>query len=242
MGNEVFLTVVIPAYNEEKRLPETLKKIHEYLAKKNFTYEIIVVDDGSRDGTIKVAESFQELEPGLRVLRNPRNMGKGFTVRNGMLNGRGKLLLFTDSDLSTPIEDFDKFLPQFEKGYDVVIGSRALAESDIKVSQPIHRVIMGKVFNLIVRTMFWTKIKDTQCGFKCFTRAAVQAVFPKQQVWGFGFDVEVLFIARKLGFKICEYPVEWSDSPDTRVSPIRDSVDMFIDLVKIRWDLRKIRC
>jgi dolichyl-phosphate beta-glucosyltransferase len=241
VANEVFLSVIIPAYNEEKRLPKTLEKIHDYLSKKDFDYEVIVVDDGSRDLTVKVAEEFKANHPKLRIVKNPGNMGKGFAVRNGMLNGHGKYLLFTDSDLSTPIEEFEGFLPELEKGYDIVIGSRSLKESDIKIRQPIHRVFMGKVFNLIVRTMFWTNIKDTQCGFKCFSRQVAQAVFPKQQVWGFGFDVEVLFLARKLGYKILEFPVEWSDSPDTRVSPIKDSVMMFLELLKIRWRLLKYR-
>lgn len=240
MAKEIFLSVIIPAYNEEKRLPKTLEKIHEYLREKEFDYEIIVVDDGSRDATVQVAEKYRSVEPKLRLVKNPKNMGKGYAVRNGMLNGRGKYLLFTDSDLSTPITEFDSFLPELEKGYDVVIGSRALAESDIKIRQPLYRVLMGKVFNLIVRTMFWTSIRDTQCGFKCFSSRAAQAVFPKQEVWGFGFDVEVLFIARKLGFKILEFPVEWSDSPDTRVSPIRDSLRMFLELLKIRWKLLRL--
>jgi len=237
---EIFLSVIIPAYNEERRLPKTLEKIHEYLAKKDFDYEIIVVDDGSKDSTVRIAEGFKAVEPKLRVVKNPQNMGKGYAVRNGMLNGRGKYLLFTDSDLSTPIEEFDRFLPRLLNGYDVIIGSRALKDSNIKVRQPMHRVIMGRGFNLLVRTLFWTDIKDTQCGFKCFSREAAQAVFPKQEVWGFGFDVEVLFIARKLGFKVLEFPVEWSDSPDTKVSALKDSVRMFLELLKIRWRLRRI--
>ncbi|WP_227762450.1 dolichyl-phosphate beta-glucosyltransferase [Zhaonella formicivorans] len=237
----LFLSVIIPAYNEEKRLPGTLERIHQYLQKKGFAYEIIVVDDGSRDKTVWVAEEFKKKDSNLRIVKNPRNMGKGFTVRNGMLNGRGRYLLFTDSDLSTPIEEFDRFLPRFEQGYDIVIGSRALRDSVIKVSQPWYRVFMGKTFNLIVRTMFWTRIKDTQCGFKCFTREAARAVFPRQTVWGFGFDVEVLFIARKLGYKICEFPVEWSDSPDTKVNAIKDSAKMFWELLKIRLNLLRMR-
>lgn len=238
---EVFLSVIIPAYNEEKRLPPTLERISAYLKAKGFTYEILVVDDGSRDRTAQVAEKYKLKEPQVKVLKNPKNMGKGYAVRHGMLKGKGKYLLFTDSDLSTPIEEFDAFLPQLEKGYDVVIGSRALKESVIKVSQPWYRVFMGKTFNLIVRLMFWTRIKDTQCGFKCFTRQAAREVFTRQTVWGFGFDVEVLFIARKLGYKICEYPVEWTNSPDTRVHALKDSVKMFWELLKIRWGLFKIK-
>lgn len=235
--NEIFLSIIIPAYNEEKRLPATLERIHSYLQGKPFAYEIIVVDDGSRDNTVKIAASYREKIPGLRVLRNPQNMGKGYAVRNGMLEAKGKYVLFTDSDLSTPVEELDRFLPQFARGYDIVIGSRALRESVIKVSQPAYRVLMGKTFNLIVRTLFWTRIRDTQCGFKCFTREAAQAVFPRQAVWGFGFDVEVLFLARKMGYRICEFPVEWSDSPDTRVRALRDSLRMFLELLKIRWNL-----
>lgn len=238
---EVFLTVIIPAYNEEKRLPPTLKEISAYLQEKGFSYEILVVDDGSQDRTAEVAEKFKRQEPRLKVLRNPKNMGKGYAVRHGMLKGRGQYLLFSDSDLSTPIQELDAFLRQHQKGYPIVIGSRALKDSIIEVSQPWYRVFMGKTFNLIVRLMFWTRIKDTQCGFKSFTRQAAREVFTRQTVWGFGFDVEVLFIARKLGYKICEYPVRWINSPDTRVHALKDSMKMFWELLKIRWRLFKLK-
>ncbi|MDS1029675.1 glycosyltransferase family 2 protein [Bacillota bacterium LX-D] len=241
MSQRIFLSVVIPAYNEEKRLPKTLQKISSFLQGKDYAYEILVVNDGSKDGTKQVAEDFQKKDLNIRVIDNPQNMGKGYAVRNGMLQARGQYFLFTDSDLSTPIEELDKFWSKFQEGYQVVIGSRALKNSVIKVSQPFYRVLMGKTFNVIVRFLFWTRIKDTQCGFKCFTQEAAQAVFPKQQIWGFGFDVEVLFIARKLGYKICEYPVEWVNSPDTRVSALKDSLKMFWELLKIRSSLRKIK-
>jgi dolichyl-phosphate beta-glucosyltransferase len=239
--NKPFLSIVIPAYNEEKRLPGTLDNIISYLQTKPYTAEIIVVDDGCKDNTKKVAESFISQFPNLRVVDYGQNRGKGYAVRFGMLQAKGDIVLFSDSDLSTPIEELEKFLPKFEEGYDIVIGSRALKDSIITVSQPWYRVFMGKTFNLIVRTLFWTRITDTQCGFKAFTRKAVQDIFPRQTVFGFGFDVEVLFIGKKLGYKIAECPVIWENSEDSRVSAIKDSIKMFWDLLVIRNRLRGIK-
>jgi len=235
MSEELFLSVIIPAYNEEKRLGDTLDKIQEYLGGKQWTWEVIVVDDGSKDGTVDLVEDREESFPGLRLVKNATNRGKGFSVRNGMMRGKGKYLLFTDSDLSTPIGDLDKLIERLEQGdCDIAIGSRALPESNITVPQPGHRVFMGRVFNGLVRVLFGTDIRDTQCGFKVFRREAAEAIFPKQSVWRFGFDVEILFIGERLGFQVCEVPVTWENSEDSRVSALKDSLSMFLDLIRIR--------
>ncbi|MDX2177751.1 MAG: glycosyltransferase family 2 protein [Candidatus Sumerlaeia bacterium] len=228
------LSVVIPAYNEESRLPATIRAVEKYLADRGGAWELIVVDDGSRDGTVAAAEGAFS-SPGSRVLRNPANMGKGASVKNGMLAARGRLRLFSDADLSTPIEEFEKLAKALEGGAQVAIGSRAMAESRLEKRQPIHRETMGRVFNLIVRAVALGGIKDTQCGFKLFTAEAARAVFPRQRLNGFSFDVETLVLARKLGFRIAEVPVRWIDSPNSRVSPVRDSLRMFADVVRIRF-------
>jgi dolichyl-phosphate beta-glucosyltransferase len=225
------ISVVIPAYNEEKRIGKTLKRLSSYLSKKKYDYEIIVVDDGSRDKTVQVAKSFANKK--LRILKNRENMGKGASVRKGMLAARKKFVLFSDSDLSTPIEEIGGFM-KLRKKYDVIIGSRALKGSKIKIKQPFYRVLMGKVFNLFVNLLVVWGIKDTQCGFKLFKRDAAQKIFKKQSFNGFGFDVEVLFIAKKLGYRIREMPVVWINSPDTKVSAVKDSIMMFVDLLRIR--------
>ena len=240
MSEELDLTVIIPAYNEEKRLGGTLEKIRAYLDGKPWSYEVIVVDDGSRDGTVDLVEKWEKGFPQLRHVKNATNRGKGFSVRNGMLRGKGRLLLFTDSDLSTPIEDIDKLMDAIDGGCDMAIGSRAIEGSNVLVSQPAYRVFMGKVFNLLVRIIFGSSIRDTQCGFKLFRREAAEVIFPRQTIWRFGFDVEIVFIGERLGYRVCEVPVIWENSEETKVSALRDSVSMFLDLIRIRWRLRKI--
>ena len=198
------------------------------------------MDDGSRDGTVDLVEKWEKQFPQLRHVKNASNRGKGFSVRNGMLRGKGRLLLFTDSDLSTPIEDIDKLMNAIDGGCDIAIGSRAIEGSNIVVSQPAYRVFMGKVFNLLVRIIFTSNIRDTQCGFKLFRREAAEVIFPRQTVWRFGFDVEIVYIGERLGYRVCEVPVTWENSEETKVSALRDSVSMFLDLIRIRWRLRKI--
>ncbi|MBN2112190.1 glycosyltransferase family 2 protein [Candidatus Woesearchaeota archaeon] len=230
------LSVVIPAYNEEKRIGKTLRRITSYLDKRKDDYEIIVVDDCSKDNTVKVARFLKNKR--LKVLKNKCNLGKGGAVKNGMLAAKKKYVLFSDADLSTPIEEIEKFEKLKDK-YDILIGSRALKESDIKIKQPFYRVLMGKTFNLIVNLLVIWGVKDTQCGFKWFRKDAVKKIFPKQTFNGFSFDVELLFIAKKYGYSIKEVPVTWLNSPDSKVSAVRDSIRMFMDLIKIRInDLR----
>lgn len=230
-----FLSVVVPAYNEEERLPETIAAIEAYLSRQSYTWELIVVDDGSRDDTVGAARAAFS-QPHSRVEKNPRNMGKGATIRNGMTkHARGRYRLFTDADNSTPIEETGKLLKAMRRrGADIAIGSRALKGSKLEVRQPFYREMMGRVFNTMVQLLAVPGIHDTQCGFKLFTRKAAEEIFPRQTLDGFSFDVEVLHIARRLGFRTIEVPVRWINSPASRVSPIRDSIRMFADVVRIR--------
>ena len=196
-------------------------------------YEIIVVNDGSNDRTVDVVLGLEDNK--IRVVNNPGNKGKGFAVRNGMLNARGNVLLFSDADLSTPISELDNFLPLLERGYDVVFGSRAMKHSNIEVHQPRSRELMGKLYNKIVRATTISGIKDTQCGFKLFTKDAANKIFNLQKLDGFSFDVEILYLAKKCGFQIKEVPVTWINNPDTKINSVKDSAKMFVDLLKIRW-------
>lgn len=239
MSEETYMSIILPAYNEENRLGPTLTRIGEYLDTKNWTAEIIVVDDGSNDRTVDLVKEWMKKDVRIKLVRNPENKGKGFSVRNGMLRATGRYRLFSDSDLSTPIEELDKLLSYIGGRTDVTIGSRSIAGSDVQVSQAFYRMLMGRIFNLIVRILFHTKMRDTQCGFKLFTREAAEDVFPKAVVNRFGFDVEVLFLAEKLGYKVQEVPVVWINSEESKVSAVRDSIDMFIDLFRIRMRLRK---
>ena len=232
--NGCFLSIIIPAYNEEKRLLPTLKKIGAYLSTKDFSYEIIVVDDGSTDNTLQMIRDFASSDKHVVILTNEQNRGKGYSVRKGMLSARGKYIFFTDADLSTPIEEVEKCLPYLINGYDVVIGSRSLPESDIIVHQPWYREKMGKIFNFMVNMVLLKGIIDTQCGFKGFKRDAVKTVFSRCKIDGFSFDVEALYLSRKYNFKIKEIPIRWENSTSSKVSPIKHSLQMFKDLVGIK--------
>jgi dolichyl-phosphate beta-glucosyltransferase len=227
---EPFLSVVIPSYNEEGRLPPTLARIGEYLAEQDYESEILVVDNASSDRTSEVAR-----QAGATVLAEPRR-GKGAAVRTGMLAARGEYILFSDADLSTPIEEVEKLLAELRAGADVAIASRGLPESNLVKRQPWYRELVGRAGNLLVRMMAVRGIADTQCGFKLFPREIARRVFPAQRLTGAAFDVEVLFIVRHAGWKIAEVPVTWIDSPETRFSRVRDSLDALKDLVRIRWN------
>ncbi len=229
------LSVIIPAYNEEKRIGGTLEKIESYLQGSSLAseVEIILVDDGSVDGTVEAAKGAAG-ELACKVLENGTNKGKGYSVRRGMLAASGNLVLFSDADLSTPIEELRNMLPFFDKGFDVVIGSRAVEGSVLEVPQPPIRQAMGKVFNFIIRVVVLGGFSDTQCGFKCFKKEAAEKVFTLQKLNGFSFDVEALYIAKRLGLKVYEMPVRWIDSPDSRVSIIGSPFFMILELLKIR--------
>jgi dolichyl-phosphate beta-glucosyltransferase len=229
------LSIIIPAYNEEPRLPRTLERIRKYLASKGNEAEVLVVDDGSRDGTAKLAREWQARWPAVRLVSNVGNRGKGYSVRHGMLEARGRVALFTDADLSAPIEEADKLLAALA-GADVAIGSRALDRGLISVHQSRVRELAGIIFNLIVRLMTGVPFRDTQCGFKAFVRARARIIFEQQKIEGFGFDPEILFLAERHSLRAVEIPVRWSHDPATKVRVLRDSLRMFCDLVRIRWN------
>ncbi len=232
-GTPPRLSIIVPAYNEEERLKESLPKILTYLDSQNYSYEVVVVDDGSVDRTSQVAAEIGGKHP-VRVLRNEPNRGKGFSIKRGMMEARGDYRLFSDADLSTPIEELGKFWPMAADGNDVVIGSRALPGSILEVRQAFYRELMGRAFNLIVQTLLVAGIRDTQCGFKMFSARAAEKIFPLQTLSGFSFDVELLVLARKHGFKIAEVPVRWINSPASKVSAWRDSTRMFADLIRLK--------
>ncbi len=233
---QLFVSIVIPAYNEESHIATAIRSIHEYSSRKPYEYEIIVVDDGSDDGTVAEArKAARDAQAPVRILLNGRNRGKGYSVRRGMLASQGSFALFSDADLSTPIYELDRLLKETQRGYDVVIGSRAMRNSKIEVHQPFYREVMGKTFNLILRSLGLSHFHDTQCGFKLFSRRAVQMIFPLTRINRFAFDVEILLIAHRLFLPIKELPVHWRDSVPSRVSLVQDSTRMFFDVLKLRF-------
>jgi len=229
------LSIVIPAFNEEKRLPATLERIADYINRSGRTAEVIVVDDGSADGTSGVAESLREKFSSLRVISNGRNRGKGYSVRHGFTESRGEIVLFTDADLSAPIEEADKLLGEMD-GNDVAIGSRAVNRELIEVHESKFRELAGIIFNRIVRLILRLPFVDTQCGFKAFRREKCKIIFEQQTIERFGFDPELLYLARHHGLRTAEVAVRWAHSPATKVNMLRDSVQMFLDVVIIRWN------
>jgi len=232
--DDIFLSLIIPAYNEENRIARTLIEISQYLDQQEYLSEIIVVNDGSTDQTHQRCLETLKDRPNFRVLSRDENIGKGYSVKQGVLQTRGNLILFSDADLSTPIRELDKFLP-WVKEYEIVIGSRALPDSDIQVHQSIVRESMGKMFNIFVRLLIIRGIKDTQCGFKLFQRGAALDIFPRIRLKGFSFDVEVLFLSRRLAYRLKQIPVIWRNSPESKVHLFSSSARMFLDLLRIRY-------
>jgi dolichyl-phosphate beta-glucosyltransferase len=228
------LSVIIPAYNEAGRLPRYLDCILPYLRGRGATFEVLVVDDGSSDATAAVVEGYMKEYAEVTLVRLPQNRGKGFAVRTGMLAATGKLRLFADADGATPIAELERLSRAVEAGADVAVGSRALHNDACTVHGTLHRKIIGSTFNYIVRTLTVKGIRDTQCGFKLFTSEAAERIFPSQQIDGFGFDVEILFIGTKREFRIDEVPVNWTDVKGTKVRLVRDSMRMFADVIRIR--------
>jgi glycosyltransferase involved in cell wall biosynthesis len=224
------LSIIIPAYNEANRLPDSLIKVKQYLSTAKWDFvEVVVVDDGSRDNTVQLAEA-----AGARVLRNPGNRGKGYSVKHGVLQAKGEWVLFTDADLSSPIGEVEKLWSAAERSAaQMAVGSRAVDRSLVGVHQPVLREAMGRIFNTAMRVVTGLPFKDTQCGFKLFETAAAREVFSRQQLDGFGFDVEVLFIARKLGYQAVEVPVRWDNVEGTKVSLLL-GFKAFTDLLKVR--------
>jgi len=229
------LSIVIPCYNEEQRLPRTIEQIHRYLDGKNASYELVLVDDGSADGTRLIMDAAAVRHSAVRVEALPHNRGKGRALAVGVQAASGDEILLTDADLSTPIEELDKLQAALNNGAGVAIGSRALRASRVEISQPIYRVLMGKAFNLIVQAVLLPGIWDTQCGFKLFRADVAHKVFAGLTTDGFGYDPEVLFRARRQGVKIVEVPVVWRNSAPTTVSPIRSSLDMLKHVLRVRF-------
>ena len=226
------LTVVVPAYNEAQRLGSTLRRTVDYLAGRGLAYELLVVDDGSRDATVEVAEAFAG--EGVQVLRHGRNRGKGAAVKTGVLASRGARVLLSDADASTPIDELPKLEARLPEA-PLVLGSRAAAGADIRRHQPIYRELMGKVFNLIIRLLGVRGVRDTQCGFKLLDGAVGRDLCADLTVEGFAYDVELVLLARRRGHRVVEVGVVWEDSPDSRVDPLRSSFAMLRDVARLRF-------
>jgi len=235
-----FLSVVIPAYQESLRIPKTLEQIYKYLNRQDYTFEIIVVDDGSKDGTSDIAKEVLDSKI-CTILKNEGNRGKGYSVRRGVLEAKGEYVLFSDADLSTPISELEKMLPHLKSDYDIVIGSRALVDRSCERDMLWYREIMGRVYNAFGQLLLFPGVMDSQCGFKCFTNAAAKTIFSKQLVNGFSFDGEILFLANKQNYRIKELPVNWYNTAQSKVRVVRDSMKMFLDLIYIRWIHRRTR-
>ena len=225
------VSLIIPAYNEARRIRATLERAATYFSEQGYAYEIIVVDDGSTDDTLAVVPGFS---PGLRLITYSQNRGKGYAMRRGLEEALGAYRIVYDADASTPIEEIDKLWPEFENGAAVILGSRALPDSEVQVRQPKYRRMMGRMYNLLLRGLRLTEFRDTQCGFKAFTEESCAVIVPRLTVNGFGADCEMLFIARLHGFAVIEVPIRWINSLDSRVNPLLDSLHMFREVLVIR--------
>ena len=237
----MYYSFIIPAYNESERLATSLPKVFAYIRERQIQAEVIVVNDGSSDDTAEIARSLASRYPQTRLLENPGNRGKGYSVRNGMLHAHGDVLLFTDADLSSPIYEATKLFAAIEGGADVAIGSRWLEAGLQTERQPWYRQLYGRLFNLALRMVLGLKYRDTQCGFKAFTRAAAQTVFSRQRVERWGFDPELLFLANKFKLRTVEVAVQWAHDHRSKISPIRDGLKMGVEMLAVRWnDLRRL--
>ncbi|MFA6097815.1 MAG: dolichyl-phosphate beta-glucosyltransferase [Candidatus Paceibacterota bacterium] len=236
MNDDLYLSVILPAYNEEKLIRSTLNEVCGYLSAQNYTSEIIIVNDGSVDGTAKILDDIVRNAKNMKVINNPENRGKGYSVRRGMLEAGGKYRLFMDADNSTDIKEIKKFLELLEGGVDAVIGDRTLENSVILLHQPTYKKILGNIGNVFIRSLTVPGIKDTQCGFKCFTGKLVRDVFPVLGIDRWAFDVEILALALKRGYRIKNIPVVWKNRSESKVKVI-DYVLTFADLVRIKINL-----
>lgn len=230
------ISIVIPAYNESSRIRPTLDEILRYAKEQNWDVEIVVVDDGSRDDTAHIIREYGKVHPQIRLVENPGNHGKGYSVRNGMVHSQGDICLFTDADLSSPISEAQHLFDAIASGCDIAIGSRWLRAELQTERQPLYRQLLGRIFNLVLRIVLGLNFADTQCGFKAFRREPAQRIFPLQRIERWGFDPEILFLARKLGFTVKEVPVVWAHSEGTRLHPFRDGLRMFVEVLHIRWN------
>jgi dolichyl-phosphate beta-glucosyltransferase len=232
---------IIPAYNESERLSASLPKVLDYVRRQQYHAEVVVVNDGSTDDTADVVRRFAALHPEIRLLENPGNRGKGYSVRNGMLQAHGDVLLFTDADLSSPIYEADKLFQAIAEGADIAIGSRWLQRELQTERQPWYRQLYGRLFNVGLKIVLGLKYHDTQCGFKAFTHAAAHAVFTRQHIERWGFDPELLFLADKFKLRTVEVPVEWAHDHRSRINPLRDGLNMGVEMLKVRWnDMRGV--
>jgi glycosyltransferase involved in cell wall biosynthesis len=229
-------SIVIPAYNERERIPATLRAVVECIRAHHWQAEVVVVNDGSRDDTAAIVRDFALHAPEVRLLENPSNCGKGYSVRTGILHARGDIVMFTDADLSSPIEEAECLFSAIGNGADIAIGSRWLATSRQTQRQPLYRQFFGRCFNALTRRVMHLPFADTQCGFKAFTRAAAETVFQLQTIERWGFDPEILFIALRRGYHIQEVPVDWAHDARTRISYLRDGIQMLKELAIVRWN------
>lgn len=230
-------SIVVPAYNEAERIGVSLERMLAYIEEAKWSAEIIVVNDGSRDTTATVVKEFAARSPIVRLIENPGNRGKGYTVRHGILSASGQFLLFTDADLSSPIEEAPKLLAQIESGAaDIAIGSRYLQSELQTRKQPIHRRMLGRTFNIALRVILGLSYVDTQCGFKAFNRKAGNAIFPNMRIERWGFDPEILFLAKRYGLRVVEVPVSWAHDHRSKINPIRDGTRMFGELMRVRMN------
>jgi glycosyltransferase involved in cell wall biosynthesis len=229
-------SIVIPAFNEAARIPATLEAVVARIRARGWNTEVIVVDDGSRDHTAEVVRAFAAAHPEVRLIQNDRNRGKGYSVRNGLLQAQGDVVMFTDADLSSPIEEAERLFRAIEDGADIAIGSRWLESSRQTIRQPLYRQLFGRCFNGVTRAVMRLPFADTQCGFKAFTRSAAQTVFQLQTIERWGFDPEILFIALKRKLKVKEVPVSWAHDERTRMSYLRDGLRMLQDIAIVRWN------
>lgn len=229
-------SIVIPAYNESARIGQALTEVLRTLDEKQWDAEVIVVNDGSSDNTAAIIEAFATRDRRVRLLENPRNCGKGFSVRNGLLHAAGSIVMFTDADLSAPMEEAERLFAAIRDGADVAIGSRWLERSRQTIHQPLYRQIFGRCFNMVTRMVMRLPFADTQCGFKAFRRAAAQTVFQLQRIERWGFDPEILFIALKRGYSVREVPVTWGHDERSRISYLRDGLKMLEELIYVRWN------
>jgi dolichyl-phosphate beta-glucosyltransferase len=228
-------SIVIPAYNESARLRGTIEEILAHMQAHGWDAEIVVVNDGSTDDTAGIVQSFSAQNRAVRLIQNPGNRGKGYSVRNGMLHANGEIILFSDADLSSPIEEADKLFSAIESGADLALGSRWLRVELQTQRQPLYRQFYGRVFNLALRLVLGLHFRDTQCGFKAFSRRAAHMIFPQQHIERWGFDPEILYLARKFSLRAQEVPVRWAHREGTRLNPLRDGIRMFGEMLKIRW-------
>ena len=235
-NRSLYLSVIVPAYNEEYSIGLTLRSIEAYLSRQSYLYEVIVVNDGSKDKTVEVVSRLISGCPFIRLINYKNNRGKGWAVKEGMVNAKGKIRLFMDADNSTSLDQFEKLSPYFEEGFDIVIGSRRVEGSIIKIHQSWFRENIGILFNLIVRLIVGLPMKDTQAGFKAFSSLAAENVFPLQTVWNWAFDVELLVIAQSLGYKVKEAPICWENGPVSHVE-LKGMIMMLFDILKTRLNL-----